>query len=69
MKKIKDLRAEMNISQIDLANSINVNQASISKWERDQKSISGGNLIKLSRFFNTSVDDLLGIKIDKVQYK
>lgn len=67
MKKIKDLRLEHSISQKDLADTINVTQASISRWEKKQRSISGANLIKLSQYFNVSIDDLLGINIDKEQ--
>jgi len=65
MKKIKDLRSEYKISQRELAEAINVTQASISRWEENQKSISGSNLIKLSQYFNISIDDLLGNNIDK----
>jgi len=46
MKKISDLRDEYNISQRELAASINVTQASISRWEADQKSITGKKFIK-----------------------
>ena len=60
MKKIKDLRSEYKISQRELAEAIKVTQASISRWEKNQKSISGANLIKLSQYFNVSVDELLG---------
>lgn len=65
MKKIKDLRSEYKISQRELAEAIKVTQASISRWEKNQKNISGANLIKLSQYFNVSVDELLGIYIDR----
>lgn len=65
MKKIKDLRTSKNISQKVLAKKLNVTQASVSHWEKNQKSISGGNLIKLSQYFNVSVNDLLGIRINE----
>ena len=61
MKKIKDLRVEQGVSQRTLADAINVTQASVSRWESDQRSISGRNLISLSQFFKVSVDDLLGL--------
>ena len=67
MKKIKDLREEQrdeygDLTQIELAAALNVTQASISRWEQDQLSISGKNLIKLSKYFKVSVDSLLGIE-------
>ena len=60
MKKIIDLRKEHNLSQRDLAGAINITQASISRWEQSQHSINGSNLLKLSKYFNVSIDELLG---------
>jgi len=49
MKKISELRSQNeNMSQRELAEAINVTQASISRWENNQLSISGANLIKLA---------------------
>lgn len=60
MKKIADLRKEANLTQRQLAEAINVTQASVSRWEKNQRSIIGSNLIKISTYFNISVDELLG---------
>lgn len=63
MKKISDLRKNNeNMSQRELADAINVTQASISRWEKNQLSISGANLIKLATYFKVSTDELLGIE-------
>ncbi len=63
MKKISELRLQNNkMSQRELAEAINVTQASVSRWEQNQLSISGANLIKLATFFNVSADELLGIE-------
>lgn len=63
MKKISDLRKNNeNMSQRELADAINVTQASISRWEKNQLSISGANLIKLATYFKVSADELLGIE-------
>lgn len=65
MKKISELRANKeNMSQRELADAINVTQASISRWEKNQLSISGANLIKLATYFKVSTDELLGIEDD-----
>lgn len=50
------------MSQRELAEAINVTQASVSRWEQNQLSISGANLLKLATFFNVSADELLGIE-------
>lgn len=63
MKKISDLRAEAGgITQEDLAHDLNVTQASVSRWEKDQLRINGANLIKLALYFDISVDAILGIE-------
>ena len=65
MKKISELRANKeNMSQRELADAINVTQASISRWEKNQLCISGASLIKLATYFKVSTDELLGIEDD-----
>ena len=49
------------MSQRELADAINVTQASISRWEKNQLNIRGLNLIKLATFFRVSIDELLGL--------
>ena len=67
MKKIKDLRSEHGVTQRGLAQAINVTQASVSRWEDNQTSISGRNLVKLAQFFNVTVDALLGLEVTETQ--
>lgn len=61
MNKIKNLRKKNRISQRQLAEALNVTQASVSRWEANQLSISGVNLKKLAEYFNVSVNSLLGL--------
>lgn len=61
LDKIKEFRKERGISRRELAANLNVTQASVSRWEQNQLSINGGNLIKLAKYFGVSVDSLLGI--------
>lgn len=62
LKKISEVRLENgNMSQRELADAINVTQASISRWEKNQLNIRGLNLIKLATFFRVSIDELLGL--------
>lgn len=66
MKKISNLRIENgNLSQKQLANKLKVTQPSICRWEQDQTKITGSNLVKLAKFFDVSVDELLGIEIEE----
>lgn len=48
------------MNQTELAEALSVSQAGISKWGKNQLTICGINLIKLSKFFEVSVDELLG---------
>ena len=62
MKNISELRKEKGgLTQDELAKELKVTQATISRWEKDQLSISGENIMKLALYFNTSADDLLGM--------
>lgn len=65
MKKISELRKENGgLTQGELANELEVTQATISRWEKDQLSISGENIMRLALYFNVSADDLLGMNKD-----
>lgn len=63
MITIPELRARNNrMTQKELAKVLNVNEATVVRWERDITVISGTNLKKLASYFNVSSDELLGIK-------
>ena len=59
-ESIKQLRTERGLSQVDLANKLNVSKQSISNWENDNIQPSIEMLIKLSHVFSVSTDFLLG---------
>lgn len=68
MKKIADLRAENgNLSQRQLADALEVTQASVSRWEANQRIITGRNLIKLAKYFNVTTDKLLGLEKEDIK--
>ncbi len=59
-KRLIDLREKNNIYQRDLANKLNVEQATISQWEHGKRVPDSEILIKLSKLFDVSIDYLLG---------
>lgn len=61
-KILKDLRKERNLSQMDLALNTGISQSAIAKWELDKTEPTASALITLSKFFNESVDFLLGLE-------
>ncbi len=61
-KRIKDLRKELNINQVELANLCGVQQSCVSKWERGETLPDAEMIIKLCEVLKSSADYLLGIK-------
>lgn len=60
-KRLISLRAEKKISQIELAESINVSRQTLSKWENGIIMPDAANLVALATYFDVSVDYLLGL--------
>ena len=61
-ERLKDLRAEKNLSIQGLSNEIKIGVASICRWENQQADVSASQLIVLAKFFDVSVDYLLGLE-------
>ena len=59
MKRLKELRYQHKRTQIDLAELLGVNRTTISKLELGQQQPNAMQLLKLSNYFNVSVDFLL----------
>lgn len=61
-ERLKELRKERNLSQMDLAFQTHISQSAIAKWELDKTEPTASALISLSKFFGESVDYLLGLE-------
>ncbi|HBF44270.1 MAG TPA: hypothetical protein DDW16_01320 [Clostridiales bacterium] len=61
-KRIKELRIEKNVTQKELAKSLNLTQDSISLWENNKRIPDTMYIILLCNYFNVSADYLLGLK-------
>ncbi len=59
--RIKELRKELGLSQTDLAREVGVSQDAVSLWELGKREPSVTELVKLARFFNTTLDYLVGL--------
>lgn len=64
MNRIREIRKQMGLSQLELANQLNVNQTAVSQWERGATLPSASVLLKLASILDTSSDYLLGISDD-----
>lgn len=58
--RIKQLRKEKQLSQLDLARHLNISNTTLSQYESGKR-IPGDEIkIKIAKFFNVSIDYLLG---------
>ena len=57
-ERLKELRTEKNVGQIELAKAINVSKGIISLWENDLREPKLSSLIALAKFFDVSIDYL-----------
>lgn len=60
-KRLRNLRDEFKLSQLELAEHLNISQQALSKWENNNVQPDNSSLIKLSKIFDVSTDYLLGI--------
>lgn len=60
-RRIKDLREDNDLTQREMAKILSCSQQVYSNYELGQRDIPTDILIKLSRFYNISVDYILGI--------
>lgn len=60
-KRIKTLRLQRNMSQLELAKALAVTKSGVSAYETGARMPSYSVLIKIAQFFNVSTDYLLGL--------
>jgi len=60
-ERLKELRIEKKIGQIQLAKEIGVSKGIISLWENGLREPTLSSLIALAKFFEVSLDYLAGI--------
>ncbi len=65
--RLKQLREEVDISMNELAKSIGVSNAAICKWEQGIAEPKVTYLIKLSEYFDCTIDYLIG-KTNEFQF-
>ena len=58
-QKIAELRKAKNMTQLELANQLNITDKAVSKWERDISCPDVNTFPKLAEILGVSVDELL----------
>ena len=67
--RIRDLREDHDLNQTQVASMLGMSQTGYSKYETGENDIPTTILIKLARFYDTSIDYLLGETHQKKRYK
>ncbi len=67
--RIRDLREDRDLNQTQVASMLGMSQTGYSKYETGENDIPTAILIKLARFYNTSIDYLLGETSQKKRYR
>ena len=67
--RIRDLREDRDLNQTQVASMLGMSQTGYSKYETGENDIPTAILIKLARFYNTSIDYLLGETNQTKRYK
>ena len=67
--RIRDLREDRDLNQTAVAKMLGMSQTGYSKYETGENDIPTSILIKLARFYDTSVDYLLGETDTRTRYK
>ena len=58
--RLKELRKEKGVSQLELGKLVNVSKMAVSHWESEHSEPSISQLIALAEFFGVTVDYLVG---------
>ena len=66
--RLRDLREYADLNQTQVANYLGMSQTGYSKYETVENDIPTQVLIKLARFYGTSVDYILGLSDIRTPY-
>jgi transcriptional regulator with XRE-family HTH domain len=66
--RIRDLREDADLNQIEVAEKLGMSQSGYSRYEAGERDIPTEVLIKLADLYDTSVDYLLGRTNERKPY-
>ncbi|MDE6276069.1 MAG: helix-turn-helix domain-containing protein [Clostridia bacterium] len=61
VKRLKELRKEKNLTQVQLAKATKLTASAISSWENNTRMPNAQAIITLAKFFEVTTDYLLGV--------
>lgn len=59
-ERLKNLRKQAHLTQVDVAEKLGISQPAYASWERGAKKPTQDNLVKIAQILNVSVDYLVG---------
>ena len=59
--RLKELRVERGISQMQLAKELKLSQSAVAKWELGKTEPTASAIIAVAKYFNETTDFILGI--------
>ena len=68
MEKLRNVREEHNLRQLDIANMLGINRSTYTSYEIERDTIPINHLNNLCNYFNVSIDYVMGLNNTK-QYK
>lgn len=68
MNRIKELREDRDIRQKDVAKILNISQQQYARYEFEENEMAYGQLIKLAKYYNTSIDYILYVTDERKPY-
>lgn len=60
MNRLRELREELNLRQIDVSKATGIDQKTLSNYETEKTNPDSYSLIKLADFYKTSIDYIVG---------
>ena len=64
-ERLKELRKQAHLTQVELAKLLGIGQSSYADWERGKKKPTQEILVKIAQIFNVSIDYLVGNSEEK----
>ena len=64
-ERLKDLRKQAGLTQVEVAEKLGISQPAYASWERGVKKPTQENLVKIAKIFNVSLDSLFDNKVEQ----
>ncbi|MCL2862110.1 MAG: helix-turn-helix transcriptional regulator [Firmicutes bacterium] len=63
-QRLRELRLEKNLTQVELSKEVDISQSGITHWENEKRIPNALVIIAFAKFFDVTSDYLLGLTDD-----